>query len=144
MEEIKDIISSKDNLYDYKEFNSFLPYYMFKGLRVEEGKVLEEYISLEDFKYYLLTNQMNLDILKTPIKNKLGKNIWMVTTSDDVVVDSNKSKFQVEEGSIYELSEPKNKDNFLYWYNVSDGRKYNIGDKIEIWHGTHFVATYDD
>lgn len=139
-----EIIKSKDNLYGYNNFDSFLPYYMFKGLRVEEGKVLQEYISLDEFKYYLLTNQMNLDILSSPLKNEFGKNVWMVTTSDDIILSDNKDKYLVEEGALYKLPEPKINDKFLYWYNTSDGKKYYVNDSVIIWHGTHFVAMYSE
>lgn len=133
----------KTYLYSYKEFESFLPYYMYKGLRVEEGAILRDYINLEEFKYYLLTNQVNKDILSNPITNIKGKNIWMVTNSDDNILPFNKSKFMIEEGNYYKLPKPKKEKKFLYWYNTSNGQKYRIGDNIQIWHGTHFIAIYD-
>ena len=68
--------------------------------------------------------------------------MWMVTTSDDIITETNKSKYLVKEETIYTIPKPKNIDNFLYWYNTSDGKKYNIGDNIKIWHGTHLEAVY--
>ena len=106
---------------------------MFKGLRVEEGKVLEEYISIDEFRYYLQTNQLNLNILKQPNKNNNKKNIWMVTTSDDVVI--NKEKYLIKEGSYYKL--PKG-NKIKYWYSTSENKKYKPGTKIRVWTGMHF------
>ena len=140
----KYIIEDANNVYKYEAFQDFLPYYMFKGLRVEEGKILEEYLPLEEFKLYLQTNQANYDILSKPITDKNGNNIWMVTTSDDIVNENNKSTFMIQEGTNYKLKQPKEHKNFLYWYNTADGKKYNIGDNVEIWHGNHFIAIYNN
>lgn len=136
------IINNKNNLYKYQDLN-VLPYYMFKGLRAEEGKYLNNYGLTKDlFIAYLLNNQLNEKMLLKPNQDKNENRMWMVTTSDDIITESNKSKYLVKEETIYTIPKPKNIDNFLYWYNTSDGKKYNIGDNIKIWHGTHLEAVY--
>lgn len=59
------IISDPDNLYTYADFEDIgLPRKMFDDLRVGEAKYLAERygISLEVFKWYLISNQLNTDI----------------------------------------------------------------------------------
>ncbi len=128
------------DLYDYSLFSDIMPYYMFKGLRVEEGKVLSRYLDLNTFRTYLLEIQLNEEMILKPNENSVGKRIWMVTTSDDEVI--NKEKYLYEEGTSYKLKEPKNKTNFIAWYNTSDGNMYQPGDEVIIYHGTHFEAIY--
>lgn len=134
------IMGNKDNLYRYDEFSDIVPYYMFKGLRIEEAKVLSEYISKDEFRFYLLNNQVNENMWKKPMIDTLNNRVWMVTTSDDIV--DNKSSYLIKEGEYYTLKEPLQSNNFIYWYNTSDGNRYYPGDKIQIWNGTHFVAVY--
>ena len=132
----------KLSLYDYSLFSDVMPYYMFKGLRVEEGKILSNYLDYYTFKKYLESNQLNDDMLLKPNLNSNGNRVWMVTTSDDVV--TSKENYLYEEGSIYTLKEPKNKNNFKYWYNTSDGNYYYSNDTIKVNYGTHFIAIYND
>lgn len=136
-----EVISDKNNLYTYEELN-VLPHYMYQGLRAGEGKFLSNYgLNLEQFKGYLINNQLNPNMLKEPEKNTLGKRTWMVTTSDDIH-NINKDQFLKEEKSIYTLKYPKNINGFKYWYNTSDNRKYKPNDKIIVNHGMHFIAVY--
>ena len=136
------VISDKNNLYTYQELD-ILPYYMFKGLRAEEGKYLNNYgISHEMFISYLNANQLNSNMLMEPIKDKFGNRIWMVTNSDSIVTELNKKSYLMKEGSYYTLPNPIKRKNFMYWYNTGDGNIYNIGDKVKIWHGTYFKAIY--
>ena len=131
-----------DNSYTYQDL-SILPYYLYKGLRASEAKNLVNYgLTLEVFKNYLLLNQLNENILKEVDTNSLGKRIWMVTTSDDIVSEDNIEEFLYEENSLYELPFPKDVNNFLYWYNTSDNNNYMPGDKLNVYHGTHFEAIY--
>jgi len=61
----EEIISNPDNLYTFEDFEDIgLPRKMFDDLRVGEAKYLaEKYgITLEEFKWYLLSNQLNTDI----------------------------------------------------------------------------------
>ena len=133
--------AAMQDVYTYNDLKDAIPYYMFKGLRAEEGKVLANYgLDLETFKGYLIKNQNNPDMLREPIKNN-GKNMWMVTTSLDKINEFNKKEFLREEGSIYTL--PKvNKKNFTGWLNYSDNKMYKPGENIVIYHGMHFEALY--
>ena len=136
------VISNPNNLYTYEELD-ILPYYMFKGLRAEEGKYLSNYgLSREIFISYLKANQLNSNMLMEPDKDILGNRIWMVTNSDNMITEENKKDYLVKEGSYYILPDPINKKDFLYWYNTSEGKVYNVGDEVRIWHGTYFKAIY--
>lgn len=130
---------SQLDLYSYSLFSDIMPYYLFKGLRVEEGKVLSKYLDLNTFKTYLLQNQLNDDMLLKPYVNLLGNRVWMVTTSDDDVTNGD---YLLEEGTYYNLKEPKNKNEFKYWLNTSDNKIYFPNDKVEVVHGMHFIAIY--
>lgn len=131
----------KLDLYSYDEFKDIMPYYMYKGLRVEEGKVLSKYLDLYTFKKYLLLNQLNENMILHPNTDNLGNRWWMVTTSDDDI-NSNNSYLR-KENTYYILNEPKNKINFKYWYNTSDGKMYNPNDKVMVHFGMHFIAVYE-
>ena len=132
----KDIL--KNNKYSYSELN-ILPYYMFKGLRAEEAKVLvsSKIIDLDSLKMYFLLNQVNQEMLKEPIKNKKGTNLWLVTNNREKITKNNIKDYAIEEGKYYTL--PKYK-NVKEWYNTSDNITYKPGDKVEVWHGMHFIA----
>ncbi len=132
---------SKLDLYDYSLFSDIMPYYMFKGLRVEEGKVLENLIDLNTFRYYLISNQLNDSMLNKPSVNDSGNRVWMVTTSDDKV--NNYTDYLYEEGSYYTLKEPINNNGFKYWYNTSNMKYYYPGDSVKVYFGMHFIAIYD-
>lgn len=130
------IINDKSKLYEYSEFEDIMPYYMFNGLRAEEGKYLNNFgLDKDTFKYYLINNQLNEDmILKVPTNNN-GKRLWMVTNSNDDILNLN--DYLYEEGSYYIL--PKvfgvNK-----WYSTSENKYYNPLDKVKINHSMHFIA----
>ena len=67
----------------------------------------------------------------------------MVTTSDDYVTEYNKKDFLVKEGNQYILKKPLiPSKKFKGWYNTIDGKIYQPGDKINVIHGTHFIAIY--
>ena len=129
------------SLYDYSLFSDIMPYYMFKGLRVEEGKVLSNYLDYNTFKDYLLKNQLNDTMLLKPNVNNSSNRLWMVTTSDDQVIKQ--EDYLYEENSYYTLKEPINKDNFKYWINTSDGKIYYPNDTLKVIHGMHFIARYN-
>ena len=130
------------DLYEYNEFKDIMPYYMFKGLRAEEAKVLNKYISKNEFRTYFLENQLNPNMISLPKTNLFGQRLWMVTTSDDRLNMINNKKYLMVEGSNYIVPEPLNKVNFTNWYNTSDGKYYNPGDMLRIDMGTHLVAMY--
>lgn len=129
------------DVYTYNDLADTIPYYMFKGLRAEEGKILANYgLTLDIFKMYLAMNQTNPLMLKEPINNN-GKNMWMVTTNLDNVNEFNKYEYLREEGSIYTL--PKvNKKNFVGWLNYADNKIYKPGNKVTVDHGMHFKDIY--
>ncbi|MCI6627453.1 MAG: hypothetical protein MSH29_04085, partial [Tenericutes bacterium] len=130
---------SSIDLYTYSEFSDILPYYMYKGLRVDEAKVIENAISKTEFRYYLLDNPLNEDLLNKPKTDLFGNRTWMVTTSEDYVTMFNKNKYLYKEGSTYTI--PKS-SKVLYWYNTSDGKEYKSGDKITVSTGMHLIAEY--
>ena len=119
----------KTNDYTYKDFKGVVPKYMYEGLRVKEVKILvdNKYLTLDEFKYYLKTNQNNKDMVKKPIR-KLGKNYWPVS------IDNKKYKL-VKEGSYYTLPSSKN----TVFIDSSNNKKYKPGEKVKVWHGIHFI-----
>ena len=129
------------DVYTYDELKDAIPYYMFKGLRAEEGKILANYgLDLNTFKEYLKNNQNNKDLLKEPI-NFLGNNMWMVTTSIDNITDLNKHNYLKPEGSIYTLPKLNNKK--AKWLNTADNKIYNQLDKIKVSNSMHFILIYE-
>ena len=134
------------DVYTHDEL-SFVPKYLFEGLRVEEGKLFQkDGLSLELFSDYLLKNQLNKEIWNVPKLNENGKREWMVTTSEDVVTQENKSSYLMEEGDCYILKKPKNNTNkkFIGWLHTGENIMYQPGDKVEILYGTHFIAKYKE
>lgn len=129
------------DVYSYEELKDTLPYYMFKGMRAEEGKALIKYgIDLTAYKNFL-SIVVNKEKMWLQPMQKNGKNVWMVTTSLDKINEINKNEFLREEGSIYTL--PKvNKKNFVGWLNYADNKMYKPGDNIEVYYGMHFEAIY--
>lgn len=137
------IIKDMNNYLPYDIVSEFLDYYMYKGLRASDVGFLinNGYIPMEDvpmiIDYFVKLFSVNLQLPK----NVHGKRYWMVSTSEDNVLDDENDEYLYTEGSIYVLPESK-LDNFVSWYNTSDGKYYNPGDEIEIWTGTHFMAVY--
>ncbi len=131
----KTIMSNK--LYKYDEFKDILPYYMFKGMRVEEGAYLENFgLTYEIFKYYLATNQVNEEMMRNVDTNENGKRIWMVTTSRDIVNMFNETLYLLEEGTNYKLP---SYDGVSKWYSTSENKYYKPGDTVKVVHGMHFI-----
>jgi hypothetical protein len=115
-----------------------MPYYIFKGLRVDEGKYLVDLglISYEELKMYLYLCPANPEYYKEVETNKDGKRLWMVTTSRDNVTTNNIKQYLHEEGSNYKL--PKY-PNVSKWYSTSENKYYNPGDSVKVNHGMHFI-----
>ncbi|MGM9878327.1 MAG: hypothetical protein ACI33S_06750 [Bacilli bacterium] len=133
------VINDKNNLYDYIEFNDIMPYYMFSGLRASEGKYLANlgFLSKETFKYYLLQNQMNKEMLLPPTVNKNGIRQWVVKTSLGY-------ERLIDEGSYFYLDNSNTLGKkILYWYDMSTGVKYKPNERVKIWYGTYFEAIYE-
>lgn len=141
-----DIITNKENLFEYNFLESVMPYYMFVGLRAAEVKYISNlgYFTMNDVpKLKEKLNYYNKNILLEVPKASDGYRYWMVTTSDDEINSENKMKYLIKEGEDYTLPQPHNEDKFLYWYNTADGKIYVVGEQIKIWTGTHFVAIYE-
>ena len=129
------LINNKNNLYSYNEFSDIMPYYMFNGLRAEEGKILERYgLDKTTFKVYLLNNQMNKNMLLEVPKNNKGKRLWEVTTDKDNNLNVN---ILYEEGSYYILPKVLG---VRYWYSTSEDKYYKPLDKVKVNHSMHFIS----
>ena len=133
-----DILNNKNNLLSYEYFKDVLPYYLYKGFRVEESGYLinNNILDLNSFKYYISNSIINPYMIKKPITVNDDR-YWMVTTNFDNVTDNNKSKYLYKEGSIYTLPSIKG---VKYWYSTADNKIYKSGDKVEVVHGLHFIA----
>lgn len=133
------IINDKNNLYDYNLFSDIMPYYMFRALRVDEGKFVVDQgmITFELLKYYLASNPANSYYFKDLPKNSNGKRLIMVTTSLDNVNLYNRYKFIYEEGSYYTLPI---RNNIKCYLNTTNNTCYSIGSKIKVDTSTHFIA----
>ena len=123
------IISDKANLYEYKDLNGSLPYYMYAGLRAREAKYIVNlgYMSDEMLQYYFLTNQSNPEMVKSPI-TVFGVRFWPLSIDDN--------KVMVREGTTIVL--PNN--NVKCYYNTSDDKCYKPNEKVKIYYGTHFIS----
>ena len=129
------------HLYKYDDFKDIMPYYIFKGLRVDEGKYLVDIglTTYEELKMYLALFPANPDYYIDVETNKNGKRLWMVTTSLDKVTEKNKNKYKVEEGTYYKLP---NKKHVKCFRNSIDNECYKPGDKIKVYSGMHFTVEY--
>lgn len=94
------IINNKNNLYSFDLFSDIMPYYMFRALRVDEGKYVVDQglISFDLLKLYLASRPANTEYFKDLPKNSNGKRLITITTSLDNVNLYNKFKYSYEEG----------------------------------------------
>ena len=130
------VINNKNELYSYSEFEDIMPYYMFNGLRAEEGKFLSKFGLTKDlFRYYLLTNQLSKKMLLDVPTNSDGKRLWMVTTDKDIVL--NNKDFLYQEGDYYTLPQVLG---VTKWYSTSEDKCYRPLDKVKVNHSMHFIA----
>ena len=133
----------KNNTFlNYKDYK-FIPYYLFHGLRAQDGAVIIKYnyMTKEEFESVFTDLLLNKEMVLDPI-SKNNKRYWMVTTSDDKITNKNKNRYLMLENSYYTLKVPKENKNFKGWYNTGDGKIYKPNSKVKIYHGTHFVALY--
>ena len=134
------IIQDPNNLYEYKDLADALPYYMFVGMRAEEGKVLANYgLTLDLFKEYLKANQSAEGKYLEVNQNKVGEKLFMVTTSLDLVTSLNKSRYLKVEGSYYTL--PRNLKVKCYLNSV-DKKCYSGGERVRVTSPVYFEAIY--
>ena len=133
--------NNPSHLYKYEDFKDIMPYYIFKGLRVDEGKYLVDIglTTYEELKMYLYLFPANPDYYVEAETNKDGKRLWMVTTSLDKVTEKNKNKYKVVEGKYYKLP---NKKKIKCFRNSIDNKCYEPGSKIKVYSGMHFIAEY--
>lgn len=142
-------LAQPNSTYDYSEFADTVPEYMYIGMRMGEAKLLTDtgYLSLNDFKGYLLTNQVspimwrhpesrviandlqNFDTKRLLVPNSVGRqHIWPVSFGD--------FKTSIIEGR--EVILPTQPD-VEFWRNSIDGKLYHPGDRVKIMCGTHFA-----
>lgn len=136
----RDEFLTQNDLFTYEYLKPIFPKYLYYGYRMAEGKNPYNQGRL-DISYiaYLL----NVNNTKEIFKDKDNNNLWMVTTSDDLVNPFNKKKYLRKEDSYYTLPIPKNKNKFIGWLNTGDNKIYKPFDKVKVLHGMHFVAKYE-
>lgn len=136
------IINNKNNLYTYDLFADIMPYYMFRALRVDEGKYVVDkgLISFDLLKLYLASRPANPEYFKDLPKNNNGKRLITITTSLDNVNLYNKYKYTYEEGSYYTLPSQYGVKCFL---NTNNNTCYEKGTRIKVDISTHFIAVYN-
>ena len=161
-----------EKVYTYDELADSIPYYIFKGMRAEEGTVLANYgIGIDEYKVFLKMISDQDGMLKQPIKNS-DRNILMSTTNLDDLVKNQNNSVMIEQSiedndknlwmvttSIDNINEfnkykylkeegssytlPKiNKKNFVGWLNYADNKIYHPGEKITVYYGMHFKDVY--
>lgn len=126
----------QNNLFYYNDYSMIFDRYVWEGFRMSEAKPIYYNKTLNIMEYSNILKELVLP----QEKSRNGKNLWMVTTSDDVVSDY--KKFLHEEETFYTLPEPNIKNNFKGWLCTSDNKIYNPKDKIEVLYGLHFIALY--
>ena len=109
---------------EYKDI-SVIPYYLYKGLNLQNALVLVNNGLDVDF-----LSRFTLENTKKPI-NKNGNNYWYLNING-------KAKL-LKEGTIYKL--PKT-NNIKAYYNTSDNKYYYPGDKIIVNHGIYLESIY--
>ena len=133
----EEYLKTKDFFY-YKDWGHMFPKHLFIGFRMEEAKILYNKNELDILMFDKVLNQL----IEEPPKSNNNKNLWMVTTSDDLKNLNN--GVVLEEDSYYKLKEPINVENkkFVGWYNTSDNKYYYPGDEIIVNHGMYFEAVW--
>lgn len=129
---------SKNDLFYFKDWMHLFPPHIFKGFRMAEAKYLFNKGQL-DIGLFAETLGM---LITPPPTNSNNKNIWMVTTSDDLI-KGEKGNFY-EEGTFYQLKKPIaviGKE-FIGWYNHADNKYYQPYDKVEVDYGMYFKAIW--
>jgi prepilin-type N-terminal cleavage/methylation domain-containing protein len=137
--------NNKRNLFSLEEINtySYYPKYLYLAMGSANTKYLTAFANISNDRnvlFTLLELQHALTDMKfslNPEKNNLGVNMWKVSTSDNYDNDN-----LFEEGSYYTLPEPKNKNNFVGWYQTGENKIYQPGEKAQINYATHFEGIY--
>ena len=111
---------------------------MFIGMRAEEGKVLANYgLTLDVFKEYLKANQSAPGKYLEVNQNSKGENLFMVTTSKDLVTEKNKTNYLRKENSIYTLPRDFTVKCYL---NSIDKKCYKGGERVLVTSPIYFVV----
>ena len=122
----------QNDLFYYKDWLKYFPRHVFQGFRMEEAKYLYNKVLLD----IELFSQILGVLMKEPIKDIDGKNMWMITTSDDL--EKNRQGSLYKEETIYTLPQPINDKNFKGWYNTADNKVYKPNDKVIVEYGMYF------
>ncbi len=117
---------------DYNNFRE-VPYYLFYGLRAQDGAVLVKYnyITMDQFKSVFRDLLLNDNYIKKP-NNIFGKRIWSVSIDDDY-------HSKMFEGTKFKLPSDKKVKCYL---NTSNNKCYSPSSYITIWTGTHLIKKY--
>lgn len=112
------------------EMVPFIPYYLFKGLNVQNT-------------YCVISSDFNMDALDVIFSSRtekpimrFGKRHFMMTTSLDKYNMTNPAKYLYEEGSIYKLP----KEGAKYFIDTATNIKYQPGENVRVELSTHFRA----
>ena len=136
----RDNYLASNDFFRYEDWKNIFPEYLFKGLRMEEAKYIYNQGLLD---IPTVISKLDINNTKEVMKDKDGDIVWMVTTSEDVVTNLNKTNYLEKYKSMYTLPEPIRKDGFTGWLNPSDNKIYKPGDKVEVLYGIHFIAKYE-
>lgn len=129
---------STNDLFYYEDWSHMFARHLFAGYRMPETKHLFNQ-GLLDINYgSWILDRLALD----PEVSSNNKNLWMVTTSDDLRLG--KKGIELEEESIYILPKPIVKPGvkFVGWYNTADNKYYQPGDKVSVDYGLYFEAVW--
>ena len=148
-------LSNQENLYTFEDYNGYIPYWLYVGFRADECKYLSisGMMSEEDWFNFVTKNTVSRQNYVEPDRvltiidgQEIEKIVWTVSTSDefDNLFDESYEKTKVFDGDEFTLPEPKEASGktFLGWKSSIDGKLYQVGDKVQIWLGTHFEAVW--
>lgn len=123
--------SEKEKTYTYDDFKDIAPYYMYYAGRMRFAYYLKQVgVSLDMFKYYLITNQLNPKMLKEVPADENGL-VFKVSSTEgyDALVHENDIITIPGENSIY--------------FNTLDNRIYESGEEYIVKYSTHFIKIKD-
>ena len=110
---------------------SGIPYYLYKGLNLQNGLLLlNKGINTDFLTLYLKKNTL-------PPITKNGERYFIITTSIDDVNQNNIEKHLYKEGDIYKLPES---NVIKYFIDTSTKNKYKPGENIEVTNSIYLEA----
>ena len=122
---------SKGQEMPYTLVNTFMPYYLYKGLNLKNAMFL---INNKNITYNFLFAAVSDRTVETIIKN--GKRYFIITTSLDNVTEYNIERHLYKEGSFYKF--PKN--GAKYFIDTFTNKKYEPGETIIVENSMFFKA----